>query len=496
MTLRAIVWLLLLATASPAGVVQGVVLEHMSGRPVSRATVQLIPLPAPASAALQPMQMRTTRSGQFSFTGVPAGDYFLLATRFPYFPAAYGQRVPSGRGRPVTVTADSTLYAELRFRIKGAITGRVLDENGVPAPGVPVVAYRARLPLRVAGSGVSDDRGVYRVGGLMPGKHWIRSGAHAIDQTAGWQPTFSPASFELRDAAVVEATLDNDTAYVDVSPSVGSVHTLAGTISCPAPTPVVVTVSSETVHRTAQTGCGSEPGGFQFPGLPSGHYEVLARARSYASFAEVLLSRSVAVNMTLTESPRVQVNSPQPVHIVARRPSASGEDEVLTITGPSAVMTPGHWELRITPPPGSYVESASHRWTPRKARPLYQPEPDAFEIYVDPRSPSRIDVRLRDGAGSLSGRVLEDRKGVRGSIVFLWPATEAARRALGGVRETIADLEGSYRFDNLPPGKYRVLASFDVFEIDEAILERSRAVEITLESGRGATQDLTPWSSP
>ena len=483
------------ASALEAGVVQGVVLEHMSGRPVSRATVQLIPLPARGAAAGQPLHARTPRSGQFSFTRVPPGDYFLLATRHPYFPAAYGQRVPSGRGRPLTVTADSTLYTELRFRIKGAITGRVLDENGVPAPGVPVVAYRARLPLRVAASGVSDDRGVYRVGGLMPGRYWIRTGAHAIDEGGGWQPTFSPASRELRDAVTHEVELDRDTAYVDVSPDVGNVYTLTGTISCTTPTSINVTLSSETVHRTAQTYCASEPGAFQFPGLPVGNYDVLAQAGPYAGFADVQLARSTTVNMTLVRSPQVRVLSPQPVSIVARRPNPSGEDEVLTITGTSAVMTPGHWLLSITPPAGSYVRDASHVWTPRRARPAYHPESDAFEIFVDQRFPTAIDVRLNSGAGSIGGSVLEDRKGVRGIPVFLWPGTEQARRALSGVRETITDTQGSYRFDGLPPGKYRLLASFDVLEVDDSILERSRAAEVLMEAGRAITQDLAPWST-
>ena len=35
------------------------------------------------------------------------------------------------------------------MRHKGALTGRVLDENGVGTPGVPVVAYRARSPYEL-----------------------------------------------------------------------------------------------------------------------------------------------------------------------------------------------------------------------------------------------------------------------------------------------------------------------------------------------------------
>ena len=133
-----------------AGVVQGVVVEHASGRPVARTHVRLDPVPKAGGAPVLPLLSRAGRAGQFSFSTVPAGLYILSAVRDGYFPAAYGQRRAVGRGMPIQVSADSSLFAELRLRQKGAITGRVLDENGVAAPRVSVLAYRARLPLRSA----------------------------------------------------------------------------------------------------------------------------------------------------------------------------------------------------------------------------------------------------------------------------------------------------------------------------------------------------------
>jgi hypothetical protein len=143
-----------------AGTLTGVVLEHASGRPLSRTVVRLQAVPSMGSVMSQPLITRTSQSGQFVFATVPSGTYLLTAMRNAYFPAAYGQRLPAGRGAPISIGADSTHFAELRMRHKGALTGRVLDENGVGSPGVPVVAYRARLPLRTAGSSTSDDRGV------------------------------------------------------------------------------------------------------------------------------------------------------------------------------------------------------------------------------------------------------------------------------------------------------------------------------------------------
>ena len=118
------------AVALHAGTVRGVVVEHASGRALARSLVRLDPLPGSAPG-VKPVAIRAGRVGQFLFPSVAAGSYLLTAVRDGYFPAGFGQRLPAGRGRPIEVTGDSSLFAELRLRHKGVITGRVLDENGV-----------------------------------------------------------------------------------------------------------------------------------------------------------------------------------------------------------------------------------------------------------------------------------------------------------------------------------------------------------------------------
>src|SRR5436309_7127583 len=135
-------------TAAKGGVVQGVVIEQASARPMERTRVRLQPVPNAASDA-RLLMARAGSSGHFLFPAVPDGLYLLTAIRDHYFPASYGQRLPSGQGIPFRVTRDSDLFAELRMRRMGAITGRILDENGIGVPGVNVVAYRTRLPLRI-----------------------------------------------------------------------------------------------------------------------------------------------------------------------------------------------------------------------------------------------------------------------------------------------------------------------------------------------------------
>jgi hypothetical protein len=190
------------AVCVQAATIQGVVLEQSSSRPVARSIVRLNPIPQSGASNGRPHTTRAGRSGHFVFPAVEPGTYLLVAVSDGYFPAAYGQRLPIGRGKPIQITAESDLFAELRLRHKGALTGRVLDENGVGRAGISVLAYRSRQPLRSSGSAISDDRGVFRIPGLDPGKYWIRSAAHTLTDGSGWLPTFGQQAREIREARV------------------------------------------------------------------------------------------------------------------------------------------------------------------------------------------------------------------------------------------------------------------------------------------------------
>jgi protocatechuate 3,4-dioxygenase beta subunit len=495
--------LLAVAVCVQAGTIQGVVLEQASGRPLARAVVRLDPVPNSGGKALN---TRAGRSGQFVFPVIAPGIYLLVAVRDGYFPAAYGQRLPIGRGTPLEVAADSNLFTELRLRHKGALTGRVLDENGVGRAGVSVLAYRARLPLLSAGSALSDDRGVFRIHGLDPGKYWVRSAAHTLDDGSGWLPTFGPQGREVRDARVHHVSVDADSLDADVTPDPGALFHLGGLIACDTAGPVIVTLSSETGRRRTQTVC--PVGGYRFEGLAPAVYEVFATLPDGAAsgFTELFLDRdSEAGNVQVTQAPTVDIEVRRagsntvadiPVRLTGRRQDLSETETEQEITRPRATLAPGHWELRAHTPAGQYVESivnlrgSSRRpWKAERAS-------DWYEVFIETRSSSRIRITVSDQAGQIAGRVMTDSKPVPGAPVFLWPVADSARRSLSGSLQALSDTEGRFRFDSLPPGDYRMLASFDVNEIDEELIEMSRAAVVHVEASQTKTIDLPVWIAP
>jgi hypothetical protein len=495
---------LLLASAAHAGVVQGTVQEFATGYSLSRTVVRLIPVPRADNVDLKQIQLRSAGAGQFVFFNVPDGYYFLIATRNGYFPGAYGQRRPNGQGTPILVTKDSDLFAQLRMHRKGALTGRVLDENSVGIEGVPVVAYRARLPLRVVGQGTSDDRGVYRIHGLDAGRYWVRTTSHTLDDGSGVLPTFGPQSREMREARAHEVRLDEDTPDADVRPEFGNLFQLGGDAQCLDGT-VKVTLTSETIHRVTEVSCGSP---FMFPGLSPAIYEITAEnlKDNQAGYTELFADKTTTnAHVKLNPPPIVdfdilragsqtQVNFP--VTITGRRQDlyeAGAEQQIPTR---HAVLLPGHWEMSAQAGSDKYIESIStYRGELRREG---QPERSVewFDIFVEARYNGRIKVTVADKAGQITGSVMKEGKPVPGAPVFLWPMTEAGRRSLKGYRMVIADTEGKYRLEGLPPGDYRMLATYDYTDIDEAALDEGLAIVVHATESQKTSADLLLWIAP
>src|SRR5216683_394792 len=103
-----------------------------------------------------------------------------------------------------------------------------------------------------------------------------------------------------------QVTVDADTTDADVSPEPGTLFRLGGIITCDtgAPGPVVVTLSSETGRRRAQTSCPL--GSYQFQGLAPGAYEVFATLQdaSASGFIELFLDHDLdAGNVSIMQVP-------------------------------------------------------------------------------------------------------------------------------------------------------------------------------------------------
>ena len=172
-----------LGNATGTAAISGVVLDGVSGQPLSGAVVTLAR--AEATVGWSNARMVTDARGRFVFTDLPAGkDYFLGARRFGYAYTRYGWASPNGsltvRDIARVAVADGQWVDTIQIPLwrLGSIAGRVTDEQGEPVVGVAVRAFSTRSVAGesqlVAGAiATTDDRGVYRIAGLDPGRYLV-----------------------------------------------------------------------------------------------------------------------------------------------------------------------------------------------------------------------------------------------------------------------------------------------------------------------------------
>jgi hypothetical protein len=164
------------AAPTPTGRITGRVVAADNGRPLKRARVFVTAAEVPGGRG-----MLTDDSGVFDITELPAGRYTLTVSKSGFVSLSYGQRRPLQAGTPLQLGDGQTLKGiEFQLPRGSVIGGRVLDEDGDAMPGVMVRVMRYQYlqgerRLTPAGTGQTDDKGQYRVWGLMPGDYYVNA---------------------------------------------------------------------------------------------------------------------------------------------------------------------------------------------------------------------------------------------------------------------------------------------------------------------------------
>ncbi|MCC7044566.1 MAG: carboxypeptidase regulatory-like domain-containing protein [Acidobacteria bacterium] len=137
-----------------------------SGRPAT-------PNPGAFGPDLPPsVNVMTTADGYFVVRKLPAGLFTATTRAFGYFNSDFPPTIIELRDSPRPTEVD------LRVWKHAAIGGRVVDERGEPIAGIPVsvlrpVASGSGMLLRHIATGLTDDRGEYRLSNLTPGDYAV-----------------------------------------------------------------------------------------------------------------------------------------------------------------------------------------------------------------------------------------------------------------------------------------------------------------------------------
>ncbi|HEX8502263.1 MAG TPA: carboxypeptidase-like regulatory domain-containing protein [Pyrinomonadaceae bacterium] len=226
---------LLLTTHAPAARAQKEAPASVSGRVtdgergVPGVTVALVSA-EPAQRFRTAARAKTDVDGRFLLPNVPPGRYQLV----PFAPAFIVQGLAENfpPGRPLTLMAgDEVKDMDFRAERGGVVTGRVTDGDGNPVVAevvaVTPVAPDAQPPRATFDQRdqMTDDRGVYRVYGLAPGRYRVSVGQGGDDGGAVsffgrrriFQRTYYPGVTEQAQARVVEVKAGDVSENVDIT---------------------------------------------------------------------------------------------------------------------------------------------------------------------------------------------------------------------------------------------------------------------------------------
>jgi hypothetical protein len=163
------------------GLIVGRVVDAQSGKPLADAGVAPVSQDREAHRSRLPPVL-TDAEGQFVLARLPAGRYRIEVTKPGFVDGGFGQRVPNRETETITL-ADGQAIDRVTIRLWkfGVVTGTVVDEAGEPIIGVEVATFsrtfqggRPFLSQSIfLGSRRTDDRGVYRITGLVPGEYVV-----------------------------------------------------------------------------------------------------------------------------------------------------------------------------------------------------------------------------------------------------------------------------------------------------------------------------------
>jgi Carboxypeptidase regulatory-like domain len=540
------------AAPAPTGRITGHVIAGDNGRPVKRARVFA------AAAELQGGRgMLTDDNGVFDFTELPAGRYTITASKSGFVSLAYGQRRPLQSGTPLQL-ADGQQLKDINFQLPrgSVIGGHVLDEDGDAMPGVMVRVMRYQYlqgerRLTPAGNGQTDDKGQYRVWGLMPGDYYINAvargggpggfggpaggfggrgggrGGQAAPGTGNgaeqvnYAPTYYPGVPSIADAKPVTVGLGAETLDINFGMQLVRMSRLSGRIENPDGTPVTsgnvnlaADVSASRGNQIGMTFGGriDWDGSFAINSVPPGRYTL--RARGDDSETPQFASQPVTVNgddlsgITVVLSGGATVNG-----TVTFQSGSSGTPDLsqFRISAPTVdqgsfgqqsnarVDKDGHFTLEGVPAGAHLFRSGGN------ARGFI-----LKSVTVNGRNVTDTPIELRSGE-TVSGVAIvftDQQNEINGTLtteqgaplseftVLVFP-TDASlwRPQARQIMTTRPDQTGQYRLRGLPPGEYFVVAVdpaeqgewFEPAYLDE---HRAGATRLTLSDGDVKTQDL------
>jgi len=494
--------------------IRGTVTEPSLNIGVAGAEITLFEFLLDADKTVVRTQIATTSTGthgEFRFPLEHFGEYFVEVTK-------EGYSVPSvGAGDPVAradVNRDHPTQ-DLNFLLSqpGAITGRVVDEDGNPVAGlrVGILMNASLIPSDLGPDGVTGQDGSFTMSKLPAGQYSIRISPKTLDNVT--------AQFSDDDLKIVDEDLDSaPSAPVPVSPgatsNVGTItvrkapyyraHVSVAGADCSPKESWTFSQRYRTnsaVGRQISVPCGN---GFLVRNLSPGSYWFTLRTgkpdeTGKWALAEVEIAReNVEVSMSISQTVEIHgrfvaaegatLSKFQRVGIMMR-----GRLGTLFVdSSVGAVNAEGMFTVKNVSgvPHDLSVQGLGGRYYVKEIRYNGVLMADGMVTPVPGAPAQNLEIVLDDKPATITGTVRDGDKPVSKPFVIVvkWPFAEGD--PLLNSERPAGDDQGRFQISGLAPGEYRVIAltkNIVNTQISDQLL--SRAEKVTLE--RGSLKDIS-----
>jgi Carboxypeptidase regulatory-like domain len=546
-------------TASNEGsaVVSGTVVDSVTRMPLKEVGVRARSF-SPGRSSPQSGSATTDAEGHFTMNGLQPGRYSFSAMQQGYV----GQRISGGgsNGRVLIVAPDqhtSDLVIEL---IPGAnISGHIKNADGQPMPNVSVECVKytggGKDLHTVTSPSFTNPAGEYKIATLPPGRYFLRaippapvfknltpptagaftskpamnapaaktvSGKESGKEKSGTEkdrqafaPTYYPSSTEMAGAAAMTVRAGEDLASVDITltpvPAVrvsGKVTTAEASNAYADATVTLINNDASSSQREATT---DGKGNFEFRGVPSGDYVLVARIESiqqhdkgfwgqrdlHVAESDVRVSMPLGPGTQVSGRLRIDEKSGLDLTGISASLQAEGNASVIALmpevnnvtlradgTFAFVDVPEGAYTLEFSSlPSGYYLKSAG--------------SVDVLDTGITVahnQAPPLIDLALSANSAQISGTVSNDSNPAAGAFVILVPEGNRSSQ-FRFYKRSMVDQSGRFSIRGIVPGDYKAIALMNpdrsvLFDTDFLQQFADRGETVHLQEGSTLTVSL------
>ena len=485
--------------------ISGKAVDALSGQPLARCSVEI----GPAADRGASRSMETGEDGQFVFEGLAQGKYRLFASKRGYLPQGY----EAHDNFSTAIVVGPSLKSEgLIFKVvpQAVITGTVTDEQGEPVRRAQVRLFKDQDRLGIRStvqrqSVTTDDRGIYQLARIDPGNYYLAVSAqpwyaqairHPQPMEKQDEEPDSPLDVAYPTTFYPQATDSDDATPIPIKGG----ERMQANVTLNAQKALRVRIRLPVQDSGQEGGFGLmvsqsvfgqvetvpvhvfsvQNGVAEIPGILPGHYDFEFTPRQTLT----PLTRSLEPGASGPQQDPIQFSGDVSSGTTELTPQ--GAESEVTVTGkvtstdgkiPSGGITlrPAHQrrsytatldkaaEFNVKVPPGDYqiVGQIPQMYLARLAD--QDGELKNRVLTVKAGSAPKLELLASKGAGQIEGFVRRGDQPVSGVMVVLAPEDNAFL-----FRRDQSDSDGSFTLVNVVPGRYRLLAVEQGWELEWA----------------------------